>query len=326
MRKVIATITMAALMVLGWATGSSAADTRYFQYSSADTKNAEGPISAAYDISEFQMGIANDSELQFYILTKGGVTESDAMPPAFFEVRLDVDLDRQVDYVLNSDGLSLNSVDTSAAHALDAFGDTLTDCEPYAWVTSDGDAVGFSAYPSCFSSLGSYINVQVAVKSANGVWDQQPEGTTFLKWKTSWLAGQVCNASKSKTKKTYDGKTYICVLKSGKWSYQSYASYALALSKYLTERAYYACRLEGVYGAELQDGGKTLSIDSAYLYGLDDSQFTCVEKYLAMPASVKNHIGMTRALDGIQKDSWTHMSAFWNYHPDSGLDITFTYH
>ena len=34
--------------------------------------------------------------------------------------------------------------------------------------------------------------------------------------------------------------------------------------------------------------------------------------------------GETRALDGMQTDSWGGMTARWTYHPDNGMNITFT--
>ena len=33
-------------------------------------------------------------------------------------------------------------------------------------------------------------------------------------------------------------------------------------------------------------------------------------------------INSTRALDGMQTDSWHDITARWTYHPDDGLDIT----
>jgi phosphatidylethanolamine-binding protein (PEBP) family uncharacterized protein/LysM repeat protein len=49
---------------------------------------------------------------------------------------------------------------------------------------------------------------------------------------------------------------------------------------------------------------------------------TCVLANLDVPARVVSHIDQTRALDGLQEDSWGDYNAQWTYHPDSGLTIT----
>jgi hypothetical protein len=41
-----------------------------------------------------------------------------------------------------------------------------------------------------------------------------------------------------------------------------------------------------------------------------------------MPERVQNHVSSTRALDGIQEDTWNDYSAQWTYHPDHGLNVT----
>lgn len=97
-------------------------------------------------------------------------------------------------------------------------------------------------------------------------------------------------------------------------------------------QAYSKCRLykktQGVATAKLQDAGKTLRIGR---YGLGDSKidlnrsdWACVTKSLKVPASVLNKIGQTRAIDGIVNAKFGQLNAFWTYHPDDGLDITFS--
>ena len=49
----------------------------------------------------------------------------------------------------------------------------------------------------------------------------------------------------------------------------------------------------------------------------------CMIEATAMPARVVSHLEGTRALDGMQEDTWDAWSARWSYHPDSGVDITF---
>ena len=41
------------------------------------------------------------------------------------------------------------------------------------------------------------------------------------------------------------------------------------------------------------------------------------------PSFVTAQIDTTRALDGLQKATWGKLSAFWTYHPDNGLNISF---
>ncbi|MEN9953852.1 MAG: hypothetical protein RL028_454 [Actinomycetota bacterium] len=97
-------------------------------------------------------------------------------------------------------------------------------------------------------------------------------------------------------------------------------------------QAYSKCRLYkktwGLARAALQDSGKTLNIDG---YGLgyseiefNASDWACVVSALKMPSSVLNKIGQTRALDGMVSAKFGKVSAFWTYHPDDGLDITFS--
>ncbi|GAA5018066.1 hypothetical protein GCM10023258_04640 [Terrabacter aeriphilus] len=81
-------------------------------------------------------------------------------------------------------------------------------------------------------------------------------------------------------------------------------------------------------GEDTTDLGHTLTLrnvaakEDAGPAGMDDLQ--CVFREVDVPQSILDHIGQTRAMDGIQTDSWEGMNVRWNYHPDSGLNITFT--
>ena len=81
-------------------------------------------------------------------------------------------------------------------------------------------------------------------------------------------------------------------------------------------------------GTDPTDLGHTLTLrnvaakENAGPVSMDDMQ--CVFRELDVPQAVLDHIGQTRAMDGIQNDSWEGMSVRWNYHPDSGVNITFT--
>lgn len=67
------------------------------------------------------------------------------------------------------------------------------------------------------------------------------------------------------------------------------------------------------------DQGTSLSISvseyDGYLAAL------CVLFRLDMPDAVMTRMDNTRALDGTQEASWSVYSAWWTYHPDSGLNM-----
>jgi hypothetical protein len=108
--------------------------------------------------------------------------------------------------------------------------------------------------------------------------------------------------------------------------------YKNPLARYLTFQAFSTCQLYKkdalVGGAQLGDGGRTLILDafkerSYQINGLTDADYKCATRILKMPEFVAAKVGSTRAIDGIQSAQWGMISAFWNYHPDNGLDITF---
>jgi 5-methylcytosine-specific restriction endonuclease McrA len=77
--------------------------------------------------------------------------------------------------------------------------------------------------------------------------------------------------------------------------------------------------------ANVADGGKTISFDTAgeedYGVGDDIEDVACVLLVLRAPSYVVTEIDNTRALDGMQRDSWRKFKASWTYHPDDGLNI-----
>ena len=104
-------------------------------------------------------------------------------------------------------------------------------------------------------------------------------------------------------------------------------------ASYLTFQAFSYCKLYKkdafVGGAQLGDGGRTLILDSVkersyQINGLTYSDYNCAVKILKMPEFVAAKVGSTRSIDGMQNAQWGKISAFWNYHPDNGLDMTFT--
>ena len=49
----------------------------------------------------------------------------------------------------------------------------------------------------------------------------------------------------------------------------------------------------------------------------------CFQTAIGLPERIDSQIGQTRALDGIQEASWGEFVARWNFHPVSGLTITY---
>ena len=86
-------------------------------------------------------------------------------------------------------------------------------------------------------------------------------------------------------------------------------------SRGILEAAWSRCSTPGV----LTDGATTLILDTIGDEDVTGDQYervSCVLDVLDMPASVESHINSTRALDGMQTDTWGKVSARWTYHPD----------
>jgi hypothetical protein len=110
------------------------------------------------------------------------------------------------------------------------------------------------------------------------------------------------------------------------------AGFKNPLANFATFQAYSTCQLykkdANYRGAQLKDGGRTLILDgvkeSSYsINSVIDSDYQCAIRVMKIPAFVESRIESTRALDGIQSAQWGRVSAFWNFHPDSGLNISF---
>jgi hypothetical protein len=110
------------------------------------------------------------------------------------------------------------------------------------------------------------------------------------------------------------------------------AGYTNQRANLLTFQAYSKCKLykqdAAVGGAQIQDSGRTLALHLVpnvefLLTGLTKEHFNCATKTLKVPGFVGSKISATRAIDGIQSAKWGKITAFWNYHPEDGLKITF---
>ena len=106
-----------------------------------------------------------------------------------------------------------------------------------------------------------------------------------------------------------------------------------ALDIHLTFKAYSKCKLykkdSSIAGVALRDNGATLTFSDAGKYSsvsasaASYSDVACSLLVMNAPSFVTAQIDTTRALDGLQKATWGKLSAFWTYHPDNGLNISF---
>lgn len=70
------------------------------------------------------------------------------------------------------------------------------------------------------------------------------------------------------------------------------------------------------------DEGETLTIQVTSDDAASLLAFICLQAELDMPERVSQRITKTRALDGLQSESWDDLAADWTYHPDAGLNLT----
>lgn len=77
---------------------------------------------------------------------------------------------------------------------------------------------------------------------------------------------------------------------------------------------------------EVADEGTTLLMTSRgdESPGASIIEIACVFDELDVPSSIVNRFDTTRALDGTQTGTWDVYEATWNYHPNSGSNITIT--
>jgi hypothetical protein len=90
-------------------------------------------------------------------------------------------------------------------------------------------------------------------------------------------------------------------------------------------RAYSTCGLETVIGAYLEDGERTLTVDTMgedEVLGASYSDYLCVLGALETPSRITSRMDGTSAMDGQQTDTADGLTYFWKYHPDSGVQLT----
>lgn len=341
----IAALAAGSLMVSSITATASTSDGAY-QYGASD-KSSPARIPASWDIKEAQVGIFSDESISAFIITKSRVFNSPFAARASVNLYIDTDLDKKTDYTITAtqpgeensafalwgevlapftqkdgtylpDGSSEQDQDPSVP--LDMTGL----CQVIIGSTSGKDGFYFN-FPLRCIPLQSTMNIYLESTGDGVNIDRYPDGNKWWNVKTDFLKSEPCNQNLNGKKRTYKNKTYICGKFSGKWSWKDYGPIAASKSKYLTEKAYFLCNLNNISGASLQDGGRTLTLDGALKYSITESMFNCVTRALVTPSSSLRKIEITRALDGTVESSWGKIHAFWNYHPDNGLNITFSY-
>lgn len=321
MKKKIS-IVVSAFLFLGLGATPVAADDRAFQYSGKDVSTPKG-MPAAFDIKDVQVGINKDDEFEFFVVTKGGVRIANVSAPAEFTLHIDVNLDKVSDFTMTSLGAHSANV-MSSRSLVKSDGGVVSDCDAYGWVSPDGDAYGWQVPKNCIYPQ-STINFSVTATADGLVVDRYPDGSKWWNVKTNYFKAEPCASYLNGEKRSYLGTRYVCKKSGGSWKWLNWGKLAAAQSKYLTEKAFYTCNLGNKTGVLLEDSGRTLTLDGAFKYIITENDYDCVTRSMSVPASVLRKISVTRALDGTLEAKWGKINAFWNYHPDSGLNITFSY-
>ena len=318
--------TLLALIASLFPVTSHAADDRVFYYSNQDNSTPE-EIDANFDLTSIQAALTTDGTIQFYALPLDGVDSTKLIGEAYLGIGVNTDGKTGSEFFFTSDGIEYFGSAKSEMKVytfLSGEASEVTNCDGHSWITDKKDAIAFEIIASCLNAPNGASAIGFAFDGK--VEDVVPENSNDFKFKTNYMSTKLCTTKTKNTKFIFDGTQYICNQKNGKWSWMDYGPIAAAKAKYLTEKAFYKCSLHvNSLGAVLSDKGKTLELNGVYKYFVSESQFLCVTSMLGMPSSVKSKLSMTRALDGIQNAKFGKITADWNYHPDNGLSITFTY-
>ena len=82
------------------------------------------------------------------------------------------------------------------------------------------------------------------------------------------------------------------------------------------------CHASGSYVRLAADKSSlTLQAENESGRGLSAPVFRCVLDELDAPASMRQRMLLTRAIDGTQEEQWGPYRATWTYHPDQGLNV-----
>lgn len=85
------------------------------------------------------------------------------------------------------------------------------------------------------------------------------------------------------------------------------------------------CNIYRGYDAEIMDLGETIAftdVARSPLSLIQSDDLFCFLDVIHAPQALESKISATRALDGVQKDSWVGFEIEWRYHPDAGVTAT----
>ncbi len=283
------------------------------------------------DIDSVKIQLSSDRATTVTITTMGSIDlDSLNNKSSLFGINFEVSAQGQtIKYGVNT----YESTVSSSSKALAPFYDMRTvkdfECGSDVQVVAS-NKIEFNIPFTCIGKPNSYrlqaATIDIKGDGNNPILDYSPSLDSWSTVNTNYLSYILCNSAKKNSLVTYGEIQYICTLKSGKWKFVDYTPIAVAKAKYLTEKAYHACHLATApSGVILSDKGKTLVLNNGGDSTLATARYICVASVMGLPSSISSQISMTRALDGIQRAKWKQISLVWNYHPDNGLGITFSY-
>ena len=293
---------------------------KFFQ-DTVDVSGDAALMDTSLDLLNARVEITNDNNFRFWLISSKAPESSSG---GSYAVVFDTDMDKQRDYALLADSENLSS-NPSDVQVFNYLTESLETCQASAWTAPWGtkSSVVFELERSCFE-VGKKVNLRFSTsqpdQSDGFNYDWLPGKDMFQTFTSDYLAGQICNSNKVGNKTQYLGLTMICQKVGSGWKYIEYGQVLAKKAKYATDKAYYLC-LYGKYGAYLADGNKTLQIDAVGKDYISLGDFECVRNVMSIPSWLASQIGITRALDGMQKAGFGNYIATWTYHPDDGLNI-----
>lgn len=292
-----------------------------------------GITDPAQDIIKSRFVVTNQDELKFSIWTSARPVDTSGEWQKTLGVAIDVDGDGQRDFAVQSFVQDFDYGPFSPGDYYvydDSIKDYIT-CQAYVGFSSESGMfrADINILDGCFdhsSSMGiRFSAVDYLDAGETYLADYLPYPNGFIQVKANYIAGVKCTKKYLGSGISYLGKSFSCQ-KSGKtYKFLSKGDILAKKAKYLTDFAYYKCAYDA-FGATLSGKGKTLTLSGAYLWsGLNGSQVDCVFSKAKFPSWLVEQIGMTRALDGMQKASYKVGKAIylatWTYHPDNGLNL-----
>jgi hypothetical protein len=84
-----------------------------------------------------------------------------------------------------------------------------------------------------------------------------------------------------------------------------------------------SCASEYSGYVDVLDNGKTISIDGngEEKSGAPIQEIACILQAIPVPSYIIQRMEQTRAIDGIQRETFDGFDISWSYHPDDGVDI-----